>query len=137
MQTRAYRNLNKRDAVVYSMQTKQRNKNDKLAWKVTDYVHAIILQNCKLKHATPAALQRIRSGAREVCQWIQGDYVSSISDEHKSESIGYSVNASFQNEWKQLIADPKRADGFCDAETGERIDCAEFVKLNQSGAFYA
>jgi len=122
--TRAYRNLKRRDAVIYSLQTKQRNMNGDLVWKVTDYVTEICLRNCTLKHATPAAINRVRTGPREVCQWIQGEPVTEPA-------------ISFRNDWKRLIADPKRADGFCDAETGERIDSADFVKLNSDGAFYA
>ena len=126
MLTRAYRNLNKRDAVVYSLQTKQRNDKGKIVWKVSEYVNAITLQNCTLKHATPAALQRVRSGAREVCQYVQGERIyDSVEGVH------------LWCEYRRLIADPKRADGFCDAETGERIDSADFVKLNSDGAFYA
>ncbi len=73
--------------------------------------------------ATPAALQRVRTGRREVCQWIQGETVSNPV-------------ASFRNDWNRLVADPKRVDGFCDAETGIRIDSAKLVLLTDSGAFY-
>ena len=124
METRAYRNLKRRDAVIYSLQTKQRNKNGDLVWKVTDYVQEVCLQNCTLKHATPAALNRVRTGPREVCQWIQGDPVTELA-------------ISFRNDWRRLIADPKKANGFHDAETGERIDSAKLVLLTADGAFYA
>tara|TARA_R100000005_G_scaffold61447_1_gene31595 strand:+ start:181 stop:555 length:375 start_codon:yes stop_codon:yes gene_type:complete len=123
METRAYRNLKRRDAVIYSLQTKQRNKNGDLVWKVTDYVHEVCLRNCTLKHATANALQRVRTGPREVCQWIQGEVCSNPA-------------ISFRNDWKRLVADPKKADGFHDAETGERIDSAKLVLLTNSGAFY-
>ena len=122
--TRAYRNLNKRESVVYSLQTRQRNDKGKLAWKVTDYVSEICLRNCTLKHATPAALNRVRTGPREVCQWIQGEPVTEPA-------------ISFRNDWRRLVADPKSADGFHDAETGERIDSARLVLLTSDGAFYA
>ena len=120
---RAYRNLKRRDAVIYSLQTKQRNKNGDLVWKVTDYVNEVCLKNCTLKHATANALQRVRTGPREVCQWIQGEPVTEPA-------------ISFRNDWKRLVADPKRADGFHDAETGIRIDSAKLVLLTDSGAFY-
>ena len=123
METRAYRNLNKRDAVIYSLQTKQENAKGKLVWKVTEYVTEVCLKHCTLKHATPAALNRVRTGRREVCQWIQGEVCSNPA-------------ISFRNDWNRLIADPKRADGFHDAETGERIDSAKLVMLNSDGAFY-
>ena len=77
-----------------------------------------------MKHATPKALNRVRTGAREVCQWIQGESIASL---HHADTTM----------WRRLIADPKRADGFHDAETGERVDSARLVMLNSDGAFYA
>ena len=123
METRAYRNLKRRDAVIYSLQTQQRNGKGRLAWKVTDYVNEVCLRNCTLKHATPAAINRVRTGPREVCQWIQGTPVTESA-------------ITFRNDWKRLIADPKRADGFHDSETGIRIDSAKLVLLTSDGAFY-
>ena len=125
MLVRAYRNLNKRESVVYSTQTRERNDAGKLAWKVTGYCACVFLEDATMKHATPHALQRVRTGAREVCQWVQGESISSLQAPiHDSAA------------WRRLLSDPKTADGFRDAETGDRIESARLVMLNSDGAFY-
>ena len=125
MLTRAYRNLNRRDSVQYSMQTKQRNDKGKPVWKVSGYSSCVFLADATMKHATPNALNRVRTGAREVCQWIQGESISSLQAPIHDSAV-----------WRRLTADPKQADGFHDAETGTRVDAARLVMLKSDGAFY-
>jgi len=86
--------------------------------KVRGYVDSIVLVNARFKHASPKQLSEVRTGPRQVCQWITGTVVT---------------------EWtppsmlSRVSCDPKTADGFCVA--GKRIDSAEFVSVSQSGCF--
>lgn len=117
---KAYRNLNRRDGVFYSLAYKS---------KVIGYYQYLLLNAVDLKHANPNALQRIRSGPREVCAWMLAEKASAIPlpAQHLHKSM---------EGMRRLSCDPKKVDHFCDAETGERVDHATFVVLCDSGTFY-
>ena len=81
----------------------------------------MVLTECQMKHATEKQLREVREGCRQVCQWIKGS--------RQTRHVGTST-------LRRLSCDPKTTDGFCDAETGERIDAADLVVLTEKGAFY-
>lgn len=107
-----YRNLNKRPAVVFSLRQKG---------KVLDHRGTVTLSECRMKHASPKQLQEVRTGARQVCQWISG----LLCDPQELEGL-FRV---------RLLCDPKKSDGFCRLDTGERIDSARYVLFSPEGCF--
>ena len=111
MRVDAYRNLNRRDAVWYSIRHRG---------KVIEYRKYVLLKNCTFKHATQKQLDAVRSGPRQVCQWIKGD-----TDLVMTEPTDVA--------WRDLKCDPKKADGFVDAVSGHRVDSAEWVRLWENG----
>jgi len=111
MRVDVYRNLNRRDAVWYSIREKGR---------VREYARYVLLKGCTFKHATEKQLDAVRTGPRQVCQWIKGD-------------LDYRRFEPTDVEWRDLKCDPKKADGFVDAETGDRVDTAEYVRLWENG----
>lgn len=85
--------------------------------KVRCYVDSITLLNATFKHATPKQLHEVRTGARQVCQWITGTITT------------HEVPPGLT----RVSCDPKTSDGFtCD---GIRIDSAAFVSISQYGCF--
>lgn len=81
----------------------------------------MLLKDCKFKHANPNALERMRTGNREVCAWVSGD------DAGNRKPRGY--------KWDRVYCDPKKNDYFtC---KGKKIDGAAYVVLNQHGCFAA
>ena len=113
MRVDAYRNLNK-PGVQFSIRVNGR---------VAEYREIVFLQDCTFKHATCKQLDAVRTGARQVCQWVKGTLVDDVP-------------AELTSKWRRLSCDPKTSDGFCDAQTGERIDRADAVLLASNGAFY-
>lgn len=109
-----YRNLNKRDAVWFSIRQSGR---------VREYRQTVYCRDAKLKHCGQNALVRIRQGCREVCAWVT---CQSVDDTPPVDTV-----------WRQLSCDPKRYDTFQDAETGATVDCAAWVRLSADGAFYS
>ena len=101
-----YRNLRK-PGVTYSL--RQRGK-------VFGYAQHIHLKAVTAKHATPAALARIRTGVREVSVWLNAE---SIETDDIPDTTG----------WRSLTCDPKRHDFVCDWQTGERLDSFAEVVL--------
>ena len=91
---------------------------------VLAYVDRIMLADARFKHATVSQLSRVRSSAREVCQWITG----TICDDGS-----WILNWEHGHEWCKLTCDPKKADGFVFADTGERIDTAQYVSISEYG----
>lgn len=85
--------------------------------RVRGYVDSIILADCTFKHATPKQLAEVRTGARQVCQWITGTIVD----------VAPPIDPV------RVSCDPKTADGFC--VQGNRIDSAAAVHLSSSGCF--
>ena len=121
MRVDAYRNLNRRDAVWYSIRVKGRVRN---------YVTYVLLRDCTFKHATEKQLDAVRSGARQVCQWVKGKLC------HPPSSLQLAVGHHYEPpgaKWRDMKCDPKKADGFCDAETGDRIEKADWVRLREDG----
>lgn len=90
--------------------------------RVLGYVDFIVLTDCRFKHASPKQLAEVRTGARQVCQWIVG----TVSPVQHSD-------APIHLEWNRVSCDPKTADGFCVA--GNRIDHAESVSVSARGCF--
>lgn len=88
--------------------------------KVRGYVESIVLSDCRFKHATPKQLSEVRSGARQVCQWITG----TISET----TLG-------DRPVLQVCCDPKVSDGF--TVDGARIDSAALVAVSKLGCFAA
>lgn len=87
--------------------------------KVRGYVDSIVLTDCKFKHATPKQLQEVRTGARQVCQWITG-LISEITVRGDRPVL-------------QVSCDPKISDGF--TVDGARIDSAAIVAVSKLGCF--
>jgi hypothetical protein len=102
-----YRNLHK-PGILFSVRQ---------GGKVRGYVDSITLINCKFKHATEKQLQAVRTGPRQVCQWITG----MIGDKHTTA------------EFYRVSCDPKKSDGF--TINGSRIDSSPCVLVNQAGCF--
>lgn len=86
--------------------------------RVRCYVDSIVLQDARFKHATSTQLHQVRSGARQVCQWISGI-----------------INEKWviTEDAVRVSCDPKTADGFVVA--GKRIDTAAFVAVSKTGCF--
>ena len=91
---------------------------------VRAYVDRIVLIDARFKHATDSQLTRVRSSAREVCQWITGTICDDAS---------WILNWEPGHEWVKVICDPKKADGFVLKDTGERIDRAQCVSISEYG----
>jgi hypothetical protein len=108
--TSVYRNLRK-PGVTWSI---------RVNGKVTGYARHVHLKDVRSKHATAAALDRIRSGVREVSVWLVGEVVSAGDDAGSLPDV---------SGWRSLCCDPKRFDHVCDAATGERVDGASEVVL--------
>ena len=111
MRVDVYRNLNRRDGVWYSIRHKGR---------VQEYARYVLLKNCEFKHATEKQLKEVRTGCRQVCQWIKGD----------RDLVMFEPT---DVEWKDMVCDPKRFDGFCDSETGEQLGDVDWVRLWENG----
>lgn len=88
--------------------------------KVRCYVDSIVLINARFKHATPKQLDEVRTGARQVCQWITG-------------TIALESTWTAPRMLSRVSCDPKKADGF--TVNDSRIDDAEFVSVSQNGCF--
>lgn len=87
--------------------------------KVLGYVDSVCLTDVRFKHATAKQLLEVRTGARQVCQWITGTL--SVP--------GFQLPANMQ----RVCCDPKTSDGFtCQ---GLRIDSATVVVLSSAGCF--
>ena len=91
---------------------------------VRAYVDRIMLIDARFKHATASQLGRVRSAAREVCQWITGTICDDAS---------WILNWEHGHEWCKVTCDPKKADGFVLADTGARIDTAQYVSISEYG----
>lgn len=104
-----YRNLNK-PGVQFSVRQ---------GGKVRCYVDRITLKTAIFKHATPKQLDAVRSGPRQVCQWITG----LICDSDAKEGMMFN----------RIACDPKTADGF--QVDGKRINNAALVAVTQTGCW--
>jgi hypothetical protein len=87
---------------------------------VRGYVESIVLMDCKFKHANPKQLAEVRSGARQVCQWISGT-ISEITLVRGDRPV------------LEVSCDPKTANGFC--VDGVQIDKAAIVAVSKLGCF--
>lgn len=105
-----YRNLNK-PGCKFSVRQ---------AGKVRCYVDSIVLTDCRFKHATEKQLSEVRTGARQVCQWITGR-ISEITLVRGDRPV------------LQISCDPKTSDGFM--VDGARIDSAAIVAVSKLGCF--
>lgn len=106
-----YRNLNK-PGVQFSVRQ---------GGKVRCYVDSVVLIDARFKHATGKKLAEVRSGARQVCQWISGTIAT--------DATWTTTDASLT----RVSCDPKVSDGF--TVNGSQIDSAEFVALSSNGCF--
>lgn len=102
-----YRNLNKPGC---QFSVKQNGR-------VRCYVDSIILIDAKFKHATEKQLAEVRTGARQVCQWITGRISETLT-------TGCLV---------PVACDPKKADGFC--VDGKQINYSPCVMVGNTGCF--
>jgi hypothetical protein len=107
-----YRNLHFKERVTFSVRE---------AGLVRGYTSHIALANARFKHATPKQIQDVRQRKRYVCQWISG-----VECEAPADTTGM----------RRLCCDPKKADGFVDALTGERVSVASLVVLTTNGTYY-
>lgn len=85
--------------------------------RVRCYVDQIILVDAKFKHASPKQLNEVRTGARQVCQWITGTISENLT-------AGAMV---------AVACDPKTSDGF--TVNCSRIDSADCVMICKNGCF--
>lgn len=93
--------------------------------KVIGYVDAILLVDCRFKHASPKQLAEVRTGARQVCQWVTGTIATCATwGDMPDESL------------TRIACDPKQADGFCTPDN-VRIDFSSHVSVNAGGLFAA
>jgi len=108
-----YRNLNK-PGCLFSVRQ---------GGRVRGYVDQIVLQDATFKHATPKQLAAVRSGPRQVCQWISG-IVADVS-----------ICLLALDPALRVSCDPKKSDGF--TRDGIRIDSASLVAITNRGVFAA
>lgn len=87
---------------------------------VRGYVESIVLVDAKFKHATGKQLSAVRSGPRQVCQWISGT-ISEITLVRGDRPV------------MQVSCDPKTSDGF--TIDGSQIDSAAIVAVSKLGCF--
>lgn len=106
-----YRNLNK-PGCLFSVRQNGR---------VRGYVESIVLKDARYKHATAKQLEQVRTGARQVCQWVTGTITDSIEWTSVIDDI------------KKVSCDPKTADGF--TIDGKRIDSSTYVLISKNGCF--
>lgn len=111
MRVDAYRNLRK-PGVMYSIRHKG---------KVTHHQPHVVMQVCRMKHASHKQLTAVRTGARQVCQWVSGELMT--------ENFSLPIHG-----WRMMSCDPKKHDGFVDLLTSKRIDNATYVVLMATGA---
>lgn len=105
-----YRNLNK-PGCLFSVRQ---------GGRVRCYVESIVLTDARFKHASPKQLDAVRTGARQVCQWITGT-VAVLSPERNGRPVMH------------VSCDPKTSDGF--TIEGQRIDAAAIVAVSKLGCF--
>lgn len=110
MKIDAYRNLNK-PGVTYSIRQRGR---------VVDYASTVLLRGVTMKHASGKQLARVRTGKREVCQWVKGELIQAEPP---------------TGDWQRLLCDPRKADGFT-LENGTRVDGAAWCLLCDNGAAF-
>lgn len=89
--------------------------------RVRGYVDSIALVDATFRHASPKQLAEVRTGARQVCQWITGTLSPAFCTFPRFEDLS------------RVSCDPKTADGFTVA--GERINAAAFVLVSSTGCF--
>lgn len=85
--------------------------------KVRGYVDNLVLIDVRFKHATAKQLASVRTGARQVCQWLSGRISMDCTTECTT----------------RIACDPKTSDGFLAG--GIRIDFATVVTVSSSGCF--
>lgn len=120
MNVQAYRNLNK-PGVQFSIRH---------AGRVIGYQPQVFLADVTFKHATEKQLKAVRTGNRQVCQWLKGELLQ------ESDATWKKHSEAIDGKWKRMSCDPKTSDGFIDTETGIRLDSVRFVRLSESGSFY-
>jgi hypothetical protein len=104
-----YRNLNK-PGVVFSVQQ---------SGKVVDWVESACIRDVRFKHASAVQLERCRTGAREVCQWVSGIVCEQPNGV----------------QWIRLCGNVKTANGIIRTDTGARIDSADYVRMDSTGCY--
>lgn len=105
-----YRNLNK-PGILFSVRQ---------GGRVRCYVESIVLLDARFKHATATQLEAVRTGPRQVCQWITGMICETPLTRGDRTVL-------------QVACDPKKVDGFC--VDGSRIDHASIVTVSKLGCF--
>ena len=72
-------------------------------------------------------LEEVRSGPRQVCQWVSGLYIPRKErDEVRDQCF-----------WTRINSDPKKVNGFVSSVTDRQIKSAKFVELTATGLFAA
>ncbi len=72
-------------------------------------------------------LEEVRSGPRQVCQWVSGLYIPRKErDEVRDQCF-----------WTRINSDPKKVNGFVSSVTDRQIKSAKFLELNAAGLFAA
>jgi len=87
--------------------------------KVRLYLEFVVLRCARFKHATPKQLAEVRSGARQVCQWVSG-YLSAVT---------------IDGNYRRVESDPKKSDGV--TIDGEKIYSCAVVQISEKGCFAA
>ncbi len=112
-----YRNLRK-DGIQYSVAQDG---------TVRQYEYEVMLKDVRFKHANPKQLEEVRSGPRQVCQWVSGLYIPrKARDEVRDQCF-----------WTRINSDPTKVNGFVSSVTGRQIKSAKFVELTATGLFAA
>lgn len=111
-----YRNLNK-PGCFFSVRQNGR---------VRGYVESIVLKDARYKHATAKQLEQVRTGARQVCQWITGTIVG-IPNSGSADLV------SLGNDMHRVSCDPKKSDGF--TIDGNQVTSSTYVSLSSNGCF--
>lgn len=92
--------------------------------RVQRYASSVLLKGVTMKHATAAQLERVQTGHREVCQWLNCGSLESVEEGDVLTESGHF--------WLRLYCDPKV--GVFTNERGDRVDAARAVLLLSDGS---
>ena len=132
--TDLYRNLNRRDGVFYSVRQ---------GGRVQGHTRRVAGWRCTFKHASDKQLQAVRTGPRQVCQWVKAESVTPpdsvvVENLEAAHPVADSVTFDWDGEsvsFFRVAANPKTADGF--RVGGRRLQGAQIVVLCGSGMWAA
>ena len=118
-----YRNLNKKGLVfTINTYTTPRAKGKLHHHHDIHADGAIVLKNGNFINPNPntKTFHKVRYQERAVIMWVNGE-----------------VCTDQPTDLKRVLCDPKKVDYFTCAETGRKLETAEYIVLNERGCFYA